>query len=747
MQKVVDGSDVKRLHLHFPDKPTDEDLQALDRLVENGLEHLFVFVNAWRFEGIETSTWGSLVSTNVKGKSSLSKSQILYRNSKWKDDPFESYGEVVRQYQSDGTISTIVNDFGIEDWESDLKRGDIVQGDLESFFNRTTQWNYLEQYQKERWGSSLKIAFHLDAKDTSATIRERLTGIEFITGDDCDEFFELDMQFPNLRYIKCEDRAGGTFDASLLSRCPRLEMFIGSYIDDNIWDVKHLIRIVRTEYATLGFEGEGTLNDRLKEAKFEREVLESRPSVLDGVERLCVNGCYEMGALLPHMQTVKEFELEQFVPFEFTLVDDTLPEGALCDETCMDSREQMIYQLKFMPSVRSIDDLELLYLRHLAHQRDALQGRAKINQKVMREFNAMQANGQSLPWLDTMLDEGMYVLNLSTYTCIHDGHRWWLHRYNDSNGTGAEYAAYIQEQKSSVDNYMYSPELNLKRLIATGPYNKSQLVDYPVYRYNSSHVPISDLKNLPSLRKLLVRVQLTSEQVDAIWELEQLEELVLNGQRLRRLPSGIGKLRNLKRLFVTSNDLQTLPEELSNCTHLEYLSVFNNPIETCPDSLQQLPKLSCVIGEHVKSWIPDLKAHGTWKAHSMYNSIYTVDETSSPPLVPLTEPSPPAKEIPIPDLSDRTTRIGKTQYQYDVINYVLGVVGLTLREVRDAIKSGNTSLLSARVLSEEHVQVVIDMFKQRRYGELEQGTMDWIIDNIGLSSKAEDRWNRLKSTL
>ena len=186
-------------------------------------------------------------------------------------------------------------------------------------------------------------------------------------------------------------------------------MFIGSYIDDDIWDVHHSIRIVRTEYATLGFEGGGTLNDRLKEAKFEREVLESRPSVLDGVERLCVNGCYEMGALLPYMQTVKEFELEQFVPFEFTLVDDTLPEGALCDETRMDSREQTIYQLKFMPSVRSIDDLELLYLRHRAHQRDALQGRAKINQKVVREFNAMQAKGQSLPWL------GHYLMKECTF--------------------------------------------------------------------------------------------------------------------------------------------------------------------------------------------------------------------------------------------------------------------------------------------------------------------------------------------
>ena len=142
-----------------------------------------------------------------------------------------------------------------------------------------------------------------------------------------------------------------------------------------------------------------------------------------------------------------------------------------------------------------------------------------------------------------------------------------------------------------------------------------------------------------------------------------------------------------------------------------------------------------------------MKAHGTWKAHSVYNSIYTVDETSDSPEIPLSEAPPSAKEIPTPELSDRTTRIGKTQYQYDVINYVLGVVGLTLREVRDAIKSGNISLLSARVLSEEHVQVVIDMFKQRRYGELEQGTMDWIIDNIGLSSKAEDRWNRLKSSL
>ena len=114
VKEVVAGSNVKRLHLHFADKPKDEDLQVLDQLVENGLEHLFVFVDVWGFEGIETSTWGSLVSTNGRGKSSLAKSQILYRNNKCKDDPFESYGELVRQYQSDGTISTVVDGFGID---------------------------------------------------------------------------------------------------------------------------------------------------------------------------------------------------------------------------------------------------------------------------------------------------------------------------------------------------------------------------------------------------------------------------------------------------------------------------------------------------------------------------------------------------------------------------------------------------------------------------------------------------------
>ncbi len=82
-----------------------------------------------------------------------------------------------------------------------------------------------------------------------------------------------------------------------------------------------------------------------------------------------------------------------------------------------------------------------------------------------------------------------------------------------------------------------------------------------------------------------------------------------------------------------------------------------------------------------------------------------------------------------------------------MISYVLGVVGLTLREVRDALKSGDVSTLSAKSLSEEHVQVLIDMFKQREYGELEQCTMDWIVDNIGLSPKAEERWDRLKSSL
>jgi hypothetical protein len=740
VQKVVDDSGVKRLHLHFDEKPTEEDLQVLSQLVENKLEHLFVFGSDSRFKGIETHTWGSLVSTNGKGKSSLAKSNILYRNNKCTDDRFESFGELVRRYEFDGSISTVVDGFGFDDGESDLKRGNVIQDDLENFFQGTTQWNYIEQYQNERWGSSLKIVFHLDEKDTSLTIRERLTGIEFISGDWCYEFLELNLEFPRLRYINCTD--SGTFDAPLLTRCPRLEMFIGGSFDDNIWDLKHSIRIIRTEYATLGFEGEGALKDRLKEAKFEREILDNRPSVLESVERLCVNGCYEMGTLLPYMQSVKEFELEQFVPFEFTLVDDVIPEGALHDETRVDSREQTIYQLKFMPSVRSIDDLELLYLRHRAYQKDALQGRAKINQNVVREFNALQANGQSLPWLEKLLEEGVYVLILGTYTCIHDGHRWWLHRYNDSNGTGAEYALYIQEQKSSVDDYMYSPELNLKRLIATGPYNKSQLVDYPIYRYNSNHVPISDLKSLPSLRKLAVRVKLTSEQLDAIWELEQLEELVLNGQDLGRLPGGIGQLRNLKRLFVTSNALQTLPEELSNCINLEMVSVFNNPIKTCPDSIKQLPKLCRVIGEHVKTWIPELTAQGTWGAHSVPNSISAVDLTTVQQPMDISPSKPPLVPENVPIVSSRTTKIERVFYQYDLLNIALKDVQLSLFDVRISLQqTGYTpgNLTSSR-LSLESIETLIAMIEQHQFGDIEHETMKWIVEHIGLHEKATKRW-------
>eukprot|EP00061_Rhincodon_typus_P005209 g24458.t1 len=64
----------------------------------------------------------------------------------------------------------------------------------------------------------------------------------------------------------------------------------------------------------------------------------------------------------------------------------------------------------------------------------------------------------------------------------------------------------------------------------------------------------------------------------AIFQLQHLEELHLEGNRIEEIPPQIGRLRKLRVLYLNGNRLQELCEELSELQRLQSLDLSENPL-------------------------------------------------------------------------------------------------------------------------------------------------------------------------
>jgi hypothetical protein len=79
-----------------------------------------------------------------------------------------------------------------------------------------------------------------------------------------------------------------------------------------------------------------------------------------------------------------------------------------------------------------------------------------------------------------------------------------------------------------------------------------------------------------------------------IGELEQLEDLALQGNRLSALPPSIAALTRLRGLYLWDNQLTELPAGIGNLARLEYLDLSDNRLTTLPADIVRLTRLQCL---------------------------------------------------------------------------------------------------------------------------------------------------------
>lgn len=87
---------------------------------------------------------------------------------------------------------------------------------------------------------------------------------------------------------------------------------------------------------------------------------------------------------------------------------------------------------------------------------------------------------------------------------------------------------------------------------------------------------------------------------DELFDLTQLETLLLNLNYFEKIPAGIGRLKGLKTLVLQESVFESLPDSIGDLANLEFLNLSDNPaLKSLPDSLGNLTKLKDLYLENL----------------------------------------------------------------------------------------------------------------------------------------------------
>ena len=79
---------------------------------------------------------------------------------------------------------------------------------------------------------------------------------------------------------------------------------------------------------------------------------------------------------------------------------------------------------------------------------------------------------------------------------------------------------------------------------------------------------------------------------DTLWELSELQTLIVGENPLNSLSGRIGELKHLKQLYIYNTELTALPDSIGSLTDLRILDLGHNKLTTVPESLGNLVSLS-----------------------------------------------------------------------------------------------------------------------------------------------------------
>jgi hypothetical protein len=122
---------------------------------------------------------------------------------------------------------------------------------------------------------------------------------------------------------------------------------------------------------------------------------------------------------------------------------------------------------------------------------------------------------------------------------------------------------------------------------------------YDSFGYGLTVLPPS-LGDLDALEELDLQTNRVAVLPDSIAELHQLQVLRLHRNGLQTLTASIGALSNLRELSIGENAIETLPVEVVGLAALEELHANDNPLAKLPEEIGLLPRLRVLNVSHAE---------------------------------------------------------------------------------------------------------------------------------------------------
>lgn len=139
--------------------------------------------------------------------------------------------------------------------------------------------------------------------------------------------------------------------------------------------------------------------------------------------------------------------------------------------------------------------------------------------------------------------------------------------------------------------------------VPDGVFNMENLADLDLHGNRISRFP-DELTRLTNLRSLRLSENRIGELPQSIGGLIKLENLFVDDNNIEVLPNEIGRLENLNYLDISGNQLAVLPAAIGGCTNLLNLRLSNN-ITALPPEVAQLVRLkSLIIRENYYRGVP-----------------------------------------------------------------------------------------------------------------------------------------------
>ncbi|XP_019617590.1 PREDICTED: uncharacterized protein LOC109464922 isoform X2 [Branchiostoma belcheri] len=101
-----------------------------------------------------------------------------------------------------------------------------------------------------------------------------------------------------------------------------------------------------------------------------------------------------------------------------------------------------------------------------------------------------------------------------------------------------------------------------------------------------------EIGQLQKLRELKLDNNLLTQVPQAITTLPNLQHIDLSHNKLETLPDGLSKLKQLRYLYIQANVFKKIPEEVCSLPRLQILTVGDNPLKCLPDKISQLTGLT-----------------------------------------------------------------------------------------------------------------------------------------------------------